>query len=163
VEHSKAFVLPPSLVGPGDVSRLLREMTSLGDSLVTAEYRQEDDATRLKYSTPILSELASGNDYNLLDNTHRQLLGQQLENLSKNAPVIHISFVAEPSPKAVESIVVWVRANIHPYALLQVGLQPNIAAGAVVRTPNKIFDMSLRETIKQQQPYLLKLLRGVVE
>jgi F0F1-type ATP synthase delta subunit len=72
--------------------------------------------------------------------------------------LLHISFAAEPSTQALEKILVWFRANIHPQALLQVGLQPTIAAGCVLRTPNKVFDMSLRNHLIEQQKYLMQLI-----
>ena len=75
---------------------------------------------------------------------------------------MHISFAAEPSVKALETILVWLRDNIHPKVLLQVGLQPAVAAGCVLRTPNKVFDMSLRAYLDRQGDYLVQLIRGAV-
>jgi hypothetical protein len=40
----------------------------------------------------------------------------------------------------------------------QVGLQPTIAAGCVVRTSNKVFDMSLKEHLTEQEQYLMQLI-----
>jgi F0F1-type ATP synthase delta subunit len=56
--------------------------------------------------------------------------------------------------------VTWLRANIHPQALVQVGLQPNIAAGCVVRTANKQFDLSLRQSFAKHKDLLIEQFRG---
>jgi F0F1-type ATP synthase delta subunit len=81
----------------------------------------------------------------------------------ENAPSFHVSFAVEPSPRALEKILVWLRENIHPQVLVQVGLQPAIAAGCVMRAANKVFDMSLRSNLKEQSGYLTQLVRGAVD
>jgi hypothetical protein len=57
-------------------------------------------------------------------------------------------------------LVGWFRANVHPHVLVQVGLQPNIAAGCVVRTTNKVFDLSLRNHFAQNQQVLIESMKG---
>ena len=104
----------------------------------------------------ILEALAANNGLNLLTATHRHHLQQFLEEVSSKAPVIHISFAADPSATFTAKIVAWLRTNIHPYALLQLGLQPTIAAGCVVRTPNKQFDFSLRNRFHEKRAILLE-------
>jgi F0F1-type ATP synthase delta subunit len=69
-----------------------------------------------------------------------------------------MSFASEASPKALDKIVAWLRSNIHPQTLLQVGLQPTIAAGCIVRTTNRVFDLSLRTHLREQEPYLTQLI-----
>jgi F0F1-type ATP synthase delta subunit len=104
--------------------------------------------------------LARSNKFNLLDKNQRGELNNKLDQVLKSAPLLHISFAIEPSPQVMERILVWLRINIHPQTLVQVGLQPTIAAGCVLRTPNKIFDLSLRTRLKQQEPYLVTLIAG---
>jgi F0F1-type ATP synthase delta subunit len=77
--------------------------------------------------------------------------------------VLHISFASEPTPKSVEPILEWMRNQIHPQTLLQVGLAPSIAAGCVLRTPNKFFDMSIRNHLQKQAHFLGELIAGVVD
>ena len=48
----------------------------------------------------------------------------------------------------------WFRAEAHPYVLLKVGLQPNIAAGCVIRTSNKYFDLSFRNQFSRSKDKL---------
>lgn len=156
----KEFVLSLTLVGDIDIMRLLREINSIDDFFVAAEARTPSGSIQPPRITRLLNDVALTNKYNLLQKNDRKELANQLSELKKSAPVIHISFAAEPSPKALEQVLRWLRENIHPLILLRVGLQPTIAAGCVLRTANKVFDMSLREHLGKQEPYLVELIRG---
>lgn len=156
----KEFVLPLALVGDIDITRLLREINSLNDFFIATEVRKPGNNTQPPRITRLLNDVSVANSYNLLQKNDREELARQLNELKKTAPSIHISFAAEPSPKALEQVLRWLRENIHPLILLRVGLQPTIAAGCVLRTTNKIFDFSLREHLNKQEPYLVELIRG---
>jgi F0F1-type ATP synthase delta subunit len=149
-----AFVLPTQLTGRTDINRLLRELETLDETLIGQEAKEAPKITSL------LDQTAAANGYKLLEQTHRHHIAEQLTKIRDHAPLLHISFAAEPSAKVTETVLAWLRANIHRYALLQIGLQPAIAAGCVLRTPNKIFDMSLGASLQKQTPYLLELLKG---
>jgi F0F1-type ATP synthase delta subunit len=150
--------LPLNIVSPVDLNRLVRELKSLEEFFIAAKSRPAGMDLKLPTLTRSLDEVAKENNYNLLEEEHRQTLYKQLSQIVGDAPLIHISFAAEPSPKALEKLIMWFRTNIHSYTLLQVGLQPTIAAGCVVRTTNKVFDMSLREHLHQQQKFLAQLI-----
>lgn len=152
--------LPSSVVSTSDITRLLRELNSLEDFFVGAAVRKTGVPMQLPKMTASLNQLASANNLNLLNAPHRQQLISRLKDIQSKAPQLHISFAVEPSPKILERILVWFRDNIHPQCLLQVGLQPTIAVGCVVRTPNKVFDMSMRTYLKQQEQYLVELITG---
>jgi F0F1-type ATP synthase delta subunit len=152
--------LPNSVVSQVDVARILRELNSLNDFFAGTAKRQAGTSMQLPKLTRLLDQVATDNGLNLLEEKDRKVLSEQLNLVLGKAPLLHISFAAEPSPKALERILVWFRQNIHPQALLQVGLQPTIAAGCVVRTSNKLFDMSLRSYLKDQEPYLVQLING---
>jgi hypothetical protein len=152
--------LPLNVISQVDVARMLREVNALNDFFVQTKARQPGTPMQMPKLTLLLEQVARENNYNLSEENDRQKLAQQLDQIIGNAPLLHISFAADPSPKALEKILVWFRSNIHPQALLQVGLQPTIAAGCVVRTSNKVFDMSLREHLNQQQKFLAQLIDG---
>ncbi len=151
-----AFVLPAQLSGKTDINRLLRELEKLEEALIG----KENEKTPLPKITSLLNQTALANGYKLLEQTHRQHITNQLTKIRDHAPVVHISFATEPSPMVTETLLTWLRAIVHRYVLLQIGLQPAIAAGCVLRTPNKIFDMSLGARLQKQTPYLLELLKG---
>jgi F0F1-type ATP synthase delta subunit len=155
--------LPDSLIGLPDVTRLTRELNSLNDFFDGAQTRPKGTAMQPPKVSRVLNELAQTNQTSLLQADGRAQLFKRLQELYDSAPSMHISFAVEPSPRALEKILVWMRANIHPNVLLQVGLQPAIAAGCVLRSTNKVFDMSLRSNLKKQSGYLTQLVRGAVD
>jgi F0F1-type ATP synthase delta subunit len=155
--------LPNSVISPSDVARLERELNSLDDFFVAAKARQTGTSMQLPKLTRVLDQLAKDNNINLLEEPERHRLTKALKLAYSQAPTLHISFATEASPKALEKLVIWIRTNIHPQALIQVGLQPSIAAGCFLRTANKTFDMSLRATMKKNEPQLLKLIAGAID
>jgi F0F1-type ATP synthase delta subunit len=158
-EHK--FVLPPLITGPGDVSRVLLELDQLEDFLRSAALRKSEATVKLPKMSRTLERLAEINDANLLADTDRQRLQAFLTSLQQHAPVLHISFASEPSAAFTAKIVEWLRANISKYVLVQIGLQPSIAAGCVVRTTNKSFDFSLRKNLANNRGLLLEALKPV--
>jgi F0F1-type ATP synthase delta subunit len=154
--------LPSTLFSKGDVMRLGRELNSLDDFFVGAAARAGGTPTQMPKTTRLLAQFAEVNQVNLLDAAARKSLQTHLKNLLEQAPNFHVSFASEPTPKTVEPILAWLRANIHPHILLQVGIQPSIAAGCMLRTPNRIIDMSIRSYMEKQSQYLASLVSGVV-
>ena len=152
--------LPIGVISQIDVARLVRELNSLEDFFTAADTRKAGTPIAPPRLTRMLDNVARDNKCNLLDKTQRQQLSSQLDQILKQAPLLHISFASDPPPRTLERILVWLRANIHPQTLLQVGLQPTIAAGCMLRTPNKVFDMSLRSHLKNQESFLVQLIAG---
>lgn len=152
--------LPLGVVSQVDVARLLRELRDLEDYFIAAAARRSGTGIQPPKVSRMLEKVAEENKLNLLEEKSRQVLSASLNQVLGMAPLLHISFAAEPSVRALEQILNWMRSNLHPYVLLQVGLQPTIAAGCVLRTNNKVFDMSLRNYLKAQEPYLVQLIQG---
>ena len=159
--NASELKLPITFVSKSDVNRVLRELEALSDFFISAAARKAGSSIKPPRITYLLEQLARDNQYNLLEESHRRELKSKLEQILKTAPLIHISFAAEPTPPIIDAILSWLRSNIHSQLLLQIGLQPTIAAGCVLRTPNKIFDMSLRSYLESQENYLAELIQGV--
>ncbi len=159
MEH-KNFSLPFIAVSRTDVARLAREVESLEDYIHQANLRSPGHESDLKMpkTSRMLDELATENSLNLLDADSRRKLLNSLNLIRDKAPVVHMSFSVEPSAAFMQKMVMWWRANIDPYVLLEAGLQPNIAIGCVVRTPNHQYDFSLRERLMAKQSTLAKML-----
>jgi ATP synthase delta (OSCP) subunit len=152
--------LPMGLISRVDIARLLRELNTLEDFFIAANNRPSGTSIEPPRVTRLLGSLAEENRCNLLDGNTRKSLTAQLTAVRDKAPEVHISFASEPSPKALERLIAWFRTSVHPQLLLQVGLQPSIATGCVLRTPNKFFDMSLRAYLIKQEEYLVQLIKG---
>ena len=156
----KDLKLPLTVTGKPELRRLLRELTKIDDFFVNSAAEKNPSTVTQPRMTPLLNEIAAANQINLLEAAQRKNLINVLNDLLQGAPAINISFATEPSSKALEPILVWLRKNIHPQVLLQVGLQPSIAAGCVLRTPNKIFDMSINARLNNEKEYLARLIDG---
>jgi F0F1-type ATP synthase delta subunit len=150
--------LPVLVFGVVEVRRLKRELESLDEYLRQAAIREPGRQAALPRVSRLLDALATDNGRNLLQPQDRQELGAFLVATEKTAPTIHISFASDPSSAFTAKLVTWLRSNIHPGILLQIGLQPSIAAGCVVRTPNKHLDLSLRQNLAAQRVKLIEAL-----
>jgi len=114
-------------------------------------------------SSRMLDELVKANNLDLLNPADRKLLINSLEVVKSKAPAVHISFAADPPQAALEKIITWLRREIHPVLLLQIGLQPTIAAGCILRTPNKVFDFSLQKYFSSNKDLLISKLQEKAE
>lgn len=154
------LVLPTLVFGTIELNRLGRELEALEDFLDQSRLRQPGKQPVMPKTSRLLDALATENKLNLLIDAERATLAQFLKEVGTKAPTIHISFASDPSAAFTAKIVTWLRANLHPHILLQVGLQPNIAAGCVLRTANRAFDLSLRHRFDDQRQLLLDVLEG---
>lgn len=158
----EAMILPTLVFSMVEVHRLTRELESLEDYLQQAALRPKADKTSilLPRVSRLLDALATENHCNLLKTVERNRLLQFLQYVAASAPSVHISFATDPSAAFTAKLVGWLRTSIHPMVLLQIGLQPSIAAGCVVRTTNRVFDLSLRQNFDQQKALLVQSLQG---
>jgi len=160
VEPSEQIQLPPLLVGQADILRLRREMENLEDYLHQAALRNTPaDQLKMPKTSRMLDEFARLNQLNLMRRADHERAMTALSYVSKHAPTLHISFSSDPSSAFAAKLITWIRGNIHPLALVQIGLQPNIAAGCMVRTTNKQFDLSLRASFAKHKDLLIEQLQ----
>ncbi len=152
--------LPVSVASSIDVGRLLREAEAIANFMDQANIRQPGTSLKLPRTSRLFDEITTNNQLNALLPQDRERLMGFLQEVKAHAPVVHMSFSADPSPLFVQRLISWLRKEIHPLVLLQIGLQPNMGAGCVVRTTNKYFDFSLRSRLKQSAPQLSLLLKG---
>ena len=154
------FSLPINIITPGDASRLKREMVEVDDFIKQAKLRLPGKPqSDLPKTSRMLTEFATLNNLNLLTTKDRDRALTFLTDLLDNAPVVHISFASEPSMVFMTQITTWFRTNINHSVLVNIGLEPSIAAGCTVRTDNQYHDFSLRNHFIEQRPFLLSKIR----
>lgn len=156
-----ATTLPLSVVSLIDLSRLQRELEAVNIFLTQAAARAAGTPVTLPKTTRNLEKLYQQNNLNLLVASDRERLGEFLQHVRDKAPRVHISFAADPSSAFMQKLVAWFRDSAHPLTILQVGLQPTIAAGCVLRTTNKYFDLSLRKDFDKHRKLLIDMVRQV--
>lgn len=152
--------LPVGVVGPGDLRKLKRELEQLEDTLQQMRLRTNAPVAKLPRASRSLEEFASTNRLNLLLPDDRQRAAAYIAGTLKSAPVLHMSFAAQASRKFTTEIVLWLRTNLSPDVLLEVGLEPALAAGCILRTPSHQYDFSLRARFEAQAGLLAEKLRG---
>lgn len=158
IKAAADFVLPPSVVGKIDLSRLVTEVERVDNDLTTAEVRANGAAANA--AQPIMSQqlidFLQGNGLSLANSQERMDLIKQLRQLKDKAPVIHMTFAVTADATSLQQIAQWLRQEIDPQAVIAVGLQPGLVAGVYLRTPNHVHDLSLRGQLAAQREVLAK-------
>jgi F0F1-type ATP synthase delta subunit len=150
--------LPVLLNSKQDITHVHRELRTFIDNVQQSIIRK-DNPVKYPPITATLRALALENKIDLRDQKSCEKLLADLDTLKTEAPSIHISFPADPSQEVLQKLIVWFRKEINPRLIVQVGLQPSIAAGIVLRTPNKHFDFSLRQHLYRSSNKLREALR----
>jgi F0F1-type ATP synthase delta subunit len=153
--------LPIQIYMSSDISRLAREVDDLDNFFATAAI-QGAKAKDVPQASLSLAVLINDNKLNLLHRDDRAKLKHFLKTLRVSAPIVHASFATEPKPEFLMKLVEWLRREAHLYVVLQIGLQPNIAAGCVLRTTNKYFDFSFKRHFKDSKAKLATVLGAKV-
>lgn len=157
--EQKELHLPVTTVTIVDIGRMQRELEALDNFLAQAAARGSGESVTMPKTTKSFEDFVKQNGLQLHEEADRQRLNEFLESARQNAPVFHMSFSTEPSAAFLQKMVTWFRTEIDPMALLQVGLQPSIAAGCVLRTTNKYFDFSMRKHFQKNRELLIESMR----
>jgi hypothetical protein len=152
--------LPLMVVGPADVGRLIRELDNLDNLLSQEVLKGNADKLEPPRTSQLMKQSLEMNKLDVLQPSDRRRLMELLTLVKEKAPLLHISFSADPAPAFVEKLMTWLRREIHPLVLLTIGLQPNIGAGCIVRSTNKYFDFSLRQDFINKREMLMSKLVG---
>ena len=155
--------LPILVFGRSELRRLLREVEALDGYFEQEKARLEGgEQPSLPKVSRVLDGLANDNGWNLLQDADRAALRDFLKTIDEKAPVITMSFATDPSSAFVAKLVAWLRLHIHPHILLQLGLQPNITVGCIVRVNSLSLDLSLREHFRShRQTLIAELTKGL--
>lgn len=143
----EALKLPPSIVTKTDVSRLLNELEGVDNELISREAKMKtgiQPGGEIIYSEHLTDFLVANNTEISQDSTQRTYLINKLRHLKKTVPTVHITFATPADSESLQKLAAWLRQEIHPQAVIKVGLQPSLIGGAFVRTTNHVHDFSLR-------------------
>ena len=157
----RELALPLLVTSPVDVGRLLREVEALDNALMAHDVVGKDQTVKLPKTSLLIDAMIDANKLDLIDPKERQSLMVFLQTIHAKAPVLHISFSADPAPAFIEKLMTWLRREISDQLLITIGLQPNIGAGCMVRSPNKFYDFSLRKNFANNRALLMEKLREV--
>jgi G3E family GTPase len=164
-ETTAQFSIPPSVVSRADMTRLVRELELVDDELEAQKARRQGESGhyRLPNMSQALSDFITLNKVDIADDHVRMDLKALLRKLKDHAPVLHMTFATEADPESMQYLMTWVRRELHPQALISVGLQPSLIGGVYVRTPNHVHDMSLRTHMKDSRKIIVEALDKLKE
>lgn len=151
--------LPLGVVGKMDAGRLVREAEALENFLRQAEIRTPGTALQMPKTSRLMDELINQNSLNPLHAPDRLRIKEFLQNVYHKAPIMHMSFAVDPSPMFTRKLMTVLRQEIHPHVLVQIGMQPDIGAGCLIRTDSMYFDLSLQNRFAQRREALADVLR----
>ena len=163
VTQNTVYALPDEIITRADISRLLREVEVLDSELTAIAVRAgvgvaTEQSPRLSTN---LSAFLTLNRIDLKENQARSGLIKQLRELKDDAAVIHFTFASAADQESLAKLVHWVRGAINPHAVIEIGLQPSLIAGVMVRTENQIHDLSLRNAFRSHADFLVKELENL--
>lgn len=161
---SAQYVLPSALLGRADIARLVREVEAMENELEAQKVRAGEQFTGYKLPTVSrsLSDFLELNQIDAGNDQARMQLKEHLRVLKDKAPIMHLTFAVEADPEFLQQMVKWLRENIHPQALISVGLQPALVGGVYVRTPNHVHDFSLRALLQGKRDIIVHELEGLL-
>lgn len=161
LEKPEQLVLPPSITGRSEISRLLLEIEAVDYDFEAQEIRNPGAALTVPAISRRLQEVTQSNMASVENAKDRKHLIDQLRSAKDKAPTLHIAFASEPEPAILSQLVAWIRQNLHPVALITVGVQPALVGGCVIRTPDHIYDFSFRNQLRAEQPRLKERLKAL--
>lgn len=153
------YILPVSLTGHSDLSRLGRAVEILESNLQAQRVRNA--GIQLPPVSQALGDFAEQNKLDLADADTLDHLKKQLRHIKEHAPVMHMTFASEVDTDTLQKLVMWLRTEVHPHALLDVGLQPSLVGGVYLRTPNKVHDFSVKALLKNKRDIIFEELQNL--
>lgn len=157
------FALPASVVTRVDVAHLLSELEWVDNEMTAATVRAKTGVAEqaAPATSGTLEEFLNLNEVSLTSSPARSELIKQVRLLKDKVPVIHMTFAVTADRESLQELAAWIRTEIHPQAVISVGLQPALVAGVYLRTPNKVHDLSMRTMLKNSRGLLTKELEAL--
>ena len=151
------FILRRAVVSEIELARLVTELEWVDNELTSLSIRnQSGGPVPMPTLSQGLSDFVTLNKLQLNENKIRAGIVAQLRVLKNTAPVMHMTFAVSADRESLQQLAAWVRREIHPHALIVVGLQPALVAGVYLRTPNHVRDFSLRALLDGRHDLLIK-------
>lgn len=155
------FSLPSSVVSRIDIARVVAELERVDNEMTTDSIRNKDNQEH-EVVKPMLSEqlndFLTSNELVLEDERVRNHVIKEMRQLKDHAPVIHMTFATMADRESLSTLVSWLRDSVHAQAVVAVGMQPSLVAGAYIRTPNHVHDFSMRAKLKENHSKLVGML-----
>jgi len=157
-----ALKLPVFITSKKDILKLRREAEKLSNSLLQSRVAADKSKVIRTVYKPSqnLTQFMAQNGVKADENSLAEL-DKQLQEIYDKAPQVRLSFASEPDQESLQKLTAWFRTNANPMMFVQVGIQPMIAGGCILRTPKMRYDFSLRTTMLKNSAKLREAIANV--
>lgn len=146
------FKLPDGIVRRKDAKRVCAELREMRT--------QPDAAQALENVSDEARTLMRGNQ-KVIESSGFSAFVDELEKTVQSAPVFEVILPTIPHDSFLADIGKWFRQEIHPNSLLEISVRRSIAGGMVLRSKNRLFDMSFRPQILAAKDKIPEVTRNV--
>lgn len=146
------FKFPDDIIFKRDLQRVHEELSKV------LENSNPEEA--LKSVSPETDSLVQANQQ-LMQNLNLVQFKEKLDQAIKESPVFDVILATHPHDSFLAELVVWFRKSIHSNSLLNIHVRRSIGGGVVLRSKNKLFDLSLRPRILETKDKIPEVLRNV--
>lgn len=151
------LALPPTLITKVDFAHMINEVEVIDAALEAQKVRgYKKEQYRLPAISRTLSDFLTLNQVDVLDDHTRMAFKAQVRKLKDKVPIVHLTFATPADAESLEYLAGWIRQEIHPLAVLSVGMQPSLIGGTYIRTPNHVHDYSMRALFKGKTSVLVE-------
>lgn len=158
----KPFELPPAVYSPALLESVIYDIQYYLDWVRQNQIRKKvgaaikEEPTHSAETVLVIEAWLGGKPATL------ESLEELKEHLKKlKLPQVHVMLAALPNKLQREALVGWFRANVEPSLLLSFVADRNLGGGIVVRTPNRVFDLSWKQQLVEGRSKLAEILKRV--
>lgn len=149
-------VLPSSIYSPDHLRFCVDELKSYAAALDQRDRGSTVTLPELSVESADLLTEIKGADANRADVV--AALAAELERHLEAAPSLTITLAASAPHGLKMELVKWLRLNVRREVMVEFLVNPDIAGGMVVRTPNRVFDFSFRSKLLDNPKRLVAFL-----
>lgn len=159
IDSYQSYILPRSVATKRTLSYVVSELERIDNELTALSHHEGDQP--YPEIPDAVQDFLKENGFSLDNTNDRSQIIEQLRKLKHKAPVVNMTFAVEADSVSLGELAGWLRDNVHKQSLITPGFQPALVAGVYMRTPNHIYDMSLRGAFKQGREKLLNELEAL--
>jgi G3E family GTPase len=160
-DKSKLLLLPMTVTGHAHLAKLIRELETVENDLESQKARHHDATPTIPTMSQALADIIEINKVDITKTQQRMQLKSRLSFTKDRAPTMHFTFAVQADPESLQQLAEYVRREIHPQALISVGLQPVLVGGVYLRTPNHVHDFSLKQRLHDQRGLISQALESL--
>ncbi len=147
-----SFKLPDVIIREEDAQRVCSELQ---------EMRKQPDVAQALENISDQARTVVRINQKIIEDSGVTILVNELEKIIKDGPVFEVILPSIPHDSFLKDVGKWFRREIHPHSLIKVSVRRSIGGGMVLRSKNRLFDLSFRPHILAAKDKLPEVVRNV--